>query len=224
MAEFITKIRTESGDLPVDYNSLANLPDAANKVKNSLVIKLDGGTTEGTDLFTFDGSSKKNINLTTSSMYGIIDGSIAGVKEKTTAGSRYAKIADIQCGSYYHRICQSLLVSSRIASVILNITLYSEESDKFTFCEVCYVPLNKEYKTITDNLFAGLVNASSSNKFELWYGQGQYGQSLTITPLSRNLENNTLNFYSYNGTEACSSSKPSFTTNAELFNMMSYEA
>ena len=26
MAEYITKIRTEGGDLPIDYNSLANLP------------------------------------------------------------------------------------------------------------------------------------------------------------------------------------------------------
>ena len=27
MAQYVTKIRTEQGDLPVDYNSLANLPD-----------------------------------------------------------------------------------------------------------------------------------------------------------------------------------------------------
>lgn len=44
------------------------LTDIANngvsKIKNALKISLNGGLTEGTDLFTYDGSSAKNINLT----------------------------------------------------------------------------------------------------------------------------------------------------------------
>lgn len=36
----------------------------ASKVSKSLAIKLNGGTTEGTDLFTFNGSSAKTINIT----------------------------------------------------------------------------------------------------------------------------------------------------------------
>ena len=37
---------------------------SATKVNNSLIIKLNGGTTEGTDLFTFNGSAAKTINIT----------------------------------------------------------------------------------------------------------------------------------------------------------------
>jgi hypothetical protein len=36
MAEFITRIRTESGDLQIDYNSLANLPDFDNPESTGL--------------------------------------------------------------------------------------------------------------------------------------------------------------------------------------------
>lgn len=37
---------------------------SANKVNNSLAIKLNSGTTEGTNLFTFNGSAAKTINIT----------------------------------------------------------------------------------------------------------------------------------------------------------------
>jgi hypothetical protein len=36
----------------------------ANSVKNNLVVKLNGGSTEGTDLFTFNGSTGKTIDVT----------------------------------------------------------------------------------------------------------------------------------------------------------------
>lgn len=39
MANYITKIRTESGDKQIDYNSLANLPDEA--------LPIAGGVMEG---------------------------------------------------------------------------------------------------------------------------------------------------------------------------------
>jgi hypothetical protein len=41
---------------------------SANKVNTNLVIKLNGGTTEGTNLFTFNGSTAKTINITPSSI------------------------------------------------------------------------------------------------------------------------------------------------------------
>lgn len=37
---------------------------SATKVNNNMVVKLNGGTTEGTNLFTFNGSAAKNINIT----------------------------------------------------------------------------------------------------------------------------------------------------------------
>lgn len=222
MADLVKKIRTNSGDLQIDYNALANLPKyaasssaggAATSVAKSLTVKINGGTTEGTDLFTFNGSAAKNINLTTQNMYGIIDGGIASVKEKASSGNRYAKIADIQCTGYYHRICQNLLLTSRVESILLTIVVYSDESDKFTGHSVSYVQLTPTCAGIVDHLHAGLVDVSSDrNRFELWYHQGQWGQSLNITPLSRNEENMVLNFYSYNETSGGSSSSPVFNT------------
>ena len=41
---------------------------SANKVNQSLKVQLNGGTTEGTDLFTFNGSAAKTINLTPDSL------------------------------------------------------------------------------------------------------------------------------------------------------------
>lgn len=41
---------------------------AANSVKNSLIIKLNGGTTENSNLFTFNGSTAKTVNITPASI------------------------------------------------------------------------------------------------------------------------------------------------------------
>lgn len=44
----------------------------AYRVKNRLTIKLNGGTTEGTDLFTFIGSDAKTVNITPSGIGAIV--------------------------------------------------------------------------------------------------------------------------------------------------------
>ena len=46
---------------------------SANKVNNNLVVKLNGGTTEGTNMFTFNGSAAKTINITPSSIGAAAD-------------------------------------------------------------------------------------------------------------------------------------------------------
>ena len=63
------------GDLYVDgiingklNGSLSGNADSASKVNNKLILKLNGGTTEGTNLFTFDGSGAKTVNITPSSI------------------------------------------------------------------------------------------------------------------------------------------------------------
>ena len=43
---------------------IVNNVGSANKVANSLKVQLNGGTTEGTNQFTFNGSAVKNINIT----------------------------------------------------------------------------------------------------------------------------------------------------------------
>ena len=51
-----------------NYAGSSSAGGAANSVQKSIIIKLNGGTTEGTDLFTFNGSTAKTINITPSSI------------------------------------------------------------------------------------------------------------------------------------------------------------
>ena len=46
------------------YVAFASDAGTANKIKNSMVIRVNGGRTEGTDMFTYNGSAGKSINLT----------------------------------------------------------------------------------------------------------------------------------------------------------------
>lgn len=49
-------------------SSAGGAATSANKVNKSMTVKLNGGTTEGTNQFTFDGSSAKNVNITPSAI------------------------------------------------------------------------------------------------------------------------------------------------------------
>lgn len=49
-------------------SSAGGAATSANKVNTNIIIKLNGGATEGTDLFTFNGSTAKTINITPSAI------------------------------------------------------------------------------------------------------------------------------------------------------------
>ena len=49
-------------------SSVGGAATSANKVNTNIIVKLNGGTTEGTDLFTFNGSTAKTINITPSAI------------------------------------------------------------------------------------------------------------------------------------------------------------
>ena len=51
-----------------NYAGSSSAGGAANSVKASLVVKLNGGTTEGTNMFTFNGGTAKTVNITPSSI------------------------------------------------------------------------------------------------------------------------------------------------------------
>ena len=57
MADFVTKIRTADGDLPVDYNSLANLPDLSASGLGITVDSLGAAAAEHTHTFFSIGTS-----------------------------------------------------------------------------------------------------------------------------------------------------------------------
>jgi len=71
-------------------SSAGGAATSATKVNKNLVVKLNGGSTEGTDLFTFNGSSAKTINVTPSAIGALptSGGSITGsiyINNKPTA-------------------------------------------------------------------------------------------------------------------------------------------
>ena len=51
-----------------NYAGSSSAGGAANSVKSSLIVKLNGGTSEGTNQFTFNGSAAKTVNITASSI------------------------------------------------------------------------------------------------------------------------------------------------------------
>lgn len=57
-----------AGNHTHNYAGSSSAGGAANSVKTNLIVKLNGGTTEGTNLFTFNGSTAKTINITPSSI------------------------------------------------------------------------------------------------------------------------------------------------------------
>lgn len=61
---------------------------SANKVNSSLTIKLNGGSVEGSNLFTFNGSGAKSINITPSSIGAIAENKI---RQELWAGSWSSK-------------------------------------------------------------------------------------------------------------------------------------
>lgn len=61
MAVYKPYIKKENG-------SISELPLEANKVANPITIKLNGGTTEGTNQYTYDGSKSITTNITPSSI------------------------------------------------------------------------------------------------------------------------------------------------------------
>lgn len=59
------------------YAGSSSKGGAANSVANSMTIKLNGGSTEGTNMFTFNGSAAKSINITPASIGAQASGSYA---------------------------------------------------------------------------------------------------------------------------------------------------
>ena len=51
-----------------NYAGSSSAGGAANSVASNMVVKLNGGTTEGTNMFTFNGSAAKTVNITASSI------------------------------------------------------------------------------------------------------------------------------------------------------------
>ena len=183
--------------------SISNVA-SADRVNHNLVLKLNDGSTEGKDQFTFNGSQNTNINLTPGRLYGITDGSAWVVIQNSTKSPRYLNVLEyIIPDVNYRRINQSFVVSMRSETIILDVVLATMTSTKFSTVNIYYIPLTKNGSNIVNNLSVEISNVDSTHQqFKLWYYQPSGGPSLSIRPIARNAENVTLTGYSYNSTAA----------------------
>lgn len=183
--------------------SISNVA-SADRVNHNLVLKLNNGSTEGSDQFTFNGSQNTNINLTPNRLYGITDGSAWVVLQNSTKSPRYLNVLEyIIPDVNYRRINQSFVVSMRSETIILDVVLATLTSAEFSTVNVYYMPLTKNGSSIVNNLSVEISNVDSTHQqFKLWYYQPSGGPSLSIRPIARNAENVTLTGYSYNSTAA----------------------
>lgn len=183
--------------------SISNVA-SADRVNHNLVLKLNNGSTEGNDQFTFNGSQNTNIDLTPGRLYGITDGSAWVVIQNSTKSPRYLNVLEyIIPDVNYRRINQSFVVSMRSETIILDVVLATMTSTKFSTVNIYYIPLTKNGSNIVNNLSVEISNVDSTHQqFKLWYYQPSGGPSLSIRPIARNAENVTLTGYSYNSTAA----------------------
>lgn len=130
MAQYVTKIRTEQGDLPVDYNALANLPDLKNMFSNpNLLINSDfrnpvnqrGATsyeskTSGKDVYNIDRWRASYGTITTVNSGSI---TVAG----NTSSNRYFY------QTFEHRLSGTFTFSFNITNLQGNISMYYAYGD-----------------------------------------------------------------------------------------------
>lgn len=166
------------------------------------------GTISGSNLRNAIGAAEKNHRH---------DSGICAVNEKSNTGTRYVKIADLECTAQYQRLNQQIVFATREESILINVRCSSSNNTIFSSPAIRYVALSSSTNPIVSNLYAGLVNTTSGkNKIEIWYKQGQYSPSLNIIPIGKNVEGHSLNFYSSNTTATGSTTTPTFTTNIPI--------
>lgn len=166
------------------------------------------GTISGSNLRNAIGAAEKNHRH---------DSGICAVNEKSNTGTRYVKIADLECTAQYQRLNQQIVFATREESILINVRCSSSNNTIFSSPAIRYVALSSSTNSIVSNLYAGLVNTTSGkNKIEIWYKQGQYSPSLNIIPIGKNVEGHSLNFYSSNTTATGSTTTPTFTTNIPI--------
>ena len=76
-----------------NYAGSSSAGGAANSVKTNLIIKLNSGSTEGTNLFTFNGSAAKTINITPSAIGASASGHTHNYAGSASAGGAASSVA-----------------------------------------------------------------------------------------------------------------------------------
>ena len=78
-----------AGNHTHNYAGSSSAGGAANSVKTNLIIKLNGGSTEGTNLFTFNGGTAKTVNITPSAIGAAASSHGTHLELGTTSSTAY---------------------------------------------------------------------------------------------------------------------------------------
>lgn len=90
-----------------NYAGSSSAGGSANSVKTNLAIKLNGGTKEGTNLFTFNGSTAKTVNITPSGIGAAASSHTHGTIGGFTVGSDGSLSSDVGSSYAYPSISMS---------------------------------------------------------------------------------------------------------------------
>ena len=107
-----------------NYAGSASAGGPANSVKTNLIIKLNGGTTEGTNLFTFNGSTAKTINITPSAIGASASGhthaaATTSVNGFMSSGDK-AKLDGITASADAVSFSRSLTSGTKVGTITIN--------------------------------------------------------------------------------------------------------
>lgn len=106
------------------YAGSASVGGPANSVKTNLIIKLNGGTTEGTNLFTFNGSTAKTINITPSAIGASASGHTHATATTSANGfmssDDKAKLDGITASADAVSFSRSLTSGTKVGTITIN--------------------------------------------------------------------------------------------------------
>ena len=171
---------TNKPSIPTTYagsSSAGGAATSANKVNQSIKIQLNGGTTEGTNQFTFDGSGAKTINITAASINAAASShgthvTLEGTGSATTVSrsdhNHDTIYAPINSPSFTSSISLGRLANSTIGnnSVALGISVTAAQS--CSYAEGYYTIASSSYQHVQ-----GKYNVSdASNTYAHIVGNG----------------------------------------------------
>lgn len=170
-----------------------NISGQSGSVANSLVIQLNGGTTEGTNKFTYNGSASKTVNITKSSIgLGNVENKSSATIRGEITSSNVTTALGYTPATSTHTHATSIATSSGTTQLSLSAnTKYSITAGGTSFI----------FTTPPDNNTTYTFAESSSNGYFTVTPSGGSAQSVKIHGLGTSAFKNTTDTYSETGTD-----------------------
>lgn len=140
----ITNVSTTSVTIPLQ-TSVSGNAGSANKVNKSLIVKLNGGTTEGTNLFTFNGSTEKTVNITPSAIGINAAGTSLGLVKTGGDVTISNGTMTVNDDSHNHVISNIDNLQTKLDSKAEYIGTTISAQETIYYCKICTITIPKSY-------------------------------------------------------------------------------